>query len=142
MTELYYSMLFIILLLVQKTAKGRWLTLIFLGLTILSSPIIDGYMEAGVGFYESAYLFEVFSFLILLIGYPKHSNNTALLLVAISFLYNLTYTMTDSIVLENLIYENYEVFNIILFECIVCLCFIETKVYRYLKDNFNGEERC
>lgn len=138
----YYFIYLATLLLFQSTKEGKYLTLVITLLIFSSSPIMDYYLENGLTVYESAVRFEYISLLFLSLTAPLHKNGKVFFIVVTSFLINYLYTITSSYEIQYFIYNNYKIINKFLFEMMAAVCFVDTRLYHYLKDKLKREESC
>lgn len=130
----YYTLLLTLTLLLQKNTKGVYLTLLALFMVVGGDSIITGFREQGYTLYESVVRLELLSLFLCSISVGLHKNKYIFWIIVASFLYNYTFLCTDSMEVKYFIYDHYKTVNTILFECMLALCFADTRLYYYFKN--------
>ena len=113
-------------------------TTITLILVTTNVYIMKTYGSYGLSVYESAVRCEIVYLLFLCLTIRLHKSKTLFAVTLVSLVINMIYLITDSTAVQYFIYDNYKIFNIILFECLLFNCINTTSVYLYLKRYLNN----
>ena len=133
----YYTVLLLLTLFLQTDKTAVYKTIVTLILVISSVYIMKYYSSHGLSVYESAVRCETI-YLVFLVSTIRLHNSWVLFAVTLaSLLGNVVYLVTDSYTIQYFIYDNYKLFNIILFECLLYNSINTTRVYLYLKKYLN-----
>jgi len=134
----YYTVLLLLTLLLQTSKATVYKTTITLILVTTNVYIMKTYGSYGLSVYESAVRCELIYLLFLCLTVRLHKSKTLFAVTLVSLVINIAYLITDSTAVQYFIYDNYKIFNIILFECLLFNCINTTRVYIYLKRYLNN----
>lgn len=144
----YYTVLILLTLFLQTSKTAIYKTTVTLILVISNVYIMKYYSSYGFSVYESAVRCETIYLVLLVFTIRLHNSWVLFAVTLASLLGNVVYLVTDSYTVQYFIYDNYKLFNIILFECLLFNSVNSTSVYlhlkRYLNDmknNHNGYKK-
>lgn len=137
----YYTSMVLLTLLLQPNRYAMYKSALVLFLIVTSNYIMATYTDYGYSFYESAVGCEVVYLILLTLTTPLHKSKLLFTVTIISLLWNLLYIITESELIQDFIYNNYEIFNIILFECLFYYCLSTTRLYLWASKYLNNIKR-
>ena len=134
---IYYTTLILLILLLQTKKITVFRTLITLVLVSTNGIIMDSYLDQGYSVYESAVRCEIIYLIFLVFTVNLHKSIVLFVLTLVSLLVNSIYLATNTMDIKLFIYHNYNLFNLILFECFLYYTANTTRVYLALKKYLN-----
>lgn len=134
----YYTILLLIALFLQTSKTAALRNIVTLVLVVSSVYLMKNNASYGYSVYESAVLCETIYLVFLVFTIRLHKSWVLFAVTLASLIGNVSYLVTDSYTIQYFIFDNYKLFNIILFECLLFNCINTTSVYLHLKRYLNA----
>lgn len=129
--ENYYIILFSISVFLQKDIKAFTLSLLCLLISCCSNTLHDYFTSIDFSFFQAGACVELVSLTLVSAFLFIHKNYKIVWLIYISFLYNLACYVSEGTI-NTFLVSYYTKVNIVIFELMVVLCFIDSRLKDWL----------